>query len=172
MPPAPDDYTALIQSHLRADEQVVWQGQPDAQRLARNYLLPGLAGVVFISLLLLLLGLDLFLVAVFSPGLVLIMLGMTFFSVYPEARRTIYVITNHRVLFLHTERWDFIQALEASDIGDIQLTSHRDGTGDIFFASESYRRGQRRGKTRHFGFVGIHDPQAVEAHLRTTFPQL
>jgi hypothetical protein len=71
---------------------------------------------------------------------------------------------------MNIKRGNLIGELHAADIGNIQSFEHKDGSGDLFFANEQYRRSRRRGKTRHFGFVGIHDVRSVEQQVLSVFP--
>jgi hypothetical protein len=113
---------------------------------------------------------DIVMVAAFGLLVMIIILGMGLFIVYPDAQHTVYVLTDQRVLIFGTGRSKFLQEMQAHDIGPIQITERKDGTGDLFFASEVYRRSQRRGKASHFGFIAIPDVRTVEQHLREVFP--
>jgi hypothetical protein len=82
----------------------------------------------------------------------------------------VYTLTDRRVLVFNRQRGSVVQELEAHHIGGLRRYDHKDGTGDLFFANDDYRRSVRRGKTRHFGFIGIPDAPAVEQQMRDVFP--
>jgi hypothetical protein len=162
---------ALAQSHLLPGERLLWVGKPDARRMARNYVLPGWGSALVIAVVLGLIGVDLLLLALFVPVLLVIMLMLGLFWIYPDARRTVYALTNQRVLVLNARRPDTPQELAGSDLGALRCFEQSDGTGDLFFASAEYQRTRRRGTTRHFGFIGIPQVRDVEQQMQVVFPQ-
>jgi hypothetical protein len=162
---------ALAQTHLRPDERLLWLGKPDARRMARNYIVPGWGAALVIAVVLALIGVDLLLLALFVPVLFVIMLLLGLLWIYPDARRTVYALTNQRVLVLNTGQPDMPQELAGSDLGVLRCFEQSDGTGDLFFASAEYQRTRRRGTTRHFGFIGIPQVRDVEQQMQAVFPQ-
>jgi hypothetical protein len=160
----------LIQSNLLPDEQLLWTGQPDARRMTRNYVLPGMGAAAVVFVVMAVLGANLLALLLFSGAMAAITLFMGLLWVYPDARRTLYVLTNQRILIFNTKQGGLIGELHATDVGNIQSIERKDGSGDLFFANEQYRRSRRRGKTRHFGFVGIHDVRSVEQQVLSVFP--
>ncbi len=163
-------HQSLLQPHFEPDERLVWSGKPDAKRMLWNYLLPGWGGTLIIGVALALFGVDILLLALFIPGMLVITLLMGLFWIYPDARHTLYALTTRRALVVNTRSGKLVDALEADNIGPIQRFTRPDGSGDLLFASEMHRRSRRRGKTRHFGFIGIHDVHTVEQHLHEVFP--
>jgi hypothetical protein len=161
---------ALAQSHLRSDERMLWVGQPDARRMARNYIVPGWGAAFVIAVVLALIGVDLLVLVLFVPVLLVIMLLLGLLWIYPDARRTVYALTDQRVLVLNTRRPETPQELSGSDIGALRCFEQPDGTGDLFFASAEYQRTRRRGTTRHFGFIGIPQVRDVEQQMQQVFP--
>jgi hypothetical protein len=98
----------------------------------------------------------------------MLLLGLLW--IYPDARRTVYALTDQRVLVLNTRRPETPQELSGSDIGALRCFEQPDGTGDLFFASAEYQRTRRRGTTRHFGFIGIPQVRDVEQQMQQVFP--
>jgi hypothetical protein len=165
------EHQQLIQSKLQPDEQVLWSGQPDARRMTVNYLLSGWAFIAVIGGSIAMIGrVNIALVAVFALLMMGIMLGMALLMVYPDEKRTLYVLTDRRALFLKAGRPKFQQQLEPHDFGPLKLTERKDGTGDIYFASDNYRSAQKRTGARHFGFFYIPDVRTVERHLHSMQP--
>jgi hypothetical protein len=166
------EHTQLIQSKLQPGEQVLWWGQPDARRMMVSYLLSGWAFIAVIGGSIALIGrVNIMLVAVFALLMMGIMLGMALLMVYPDEKRTLYVLTDRRALFLKAGRPKFQQQIEPHDFGPLKVTERKDGTGDIYFASEGYRHAQKRTGARHFGFFYIPDVRAVEQHMQHMLPR-
>jgi hypothetical protein len=159
----------LIQSSLVTDEQLLWTGQPDARRMTQNYVLPGIGAAAVVFVVLAVGGVNLPALLLFSGAMIAITLFVGLLWVYPDARRTLYVLTNQRILIFNIKQGSLIGELYADDIGNIQSFERKDGSGDLFFANEQYRRSRRRGKTRHFGFVGIDDVHNVEQQVLSVF---
>jgi hypothetical protein len=161
----------LIQPHLVPGEHLLWTGQPDARRMTRNYVLPGVGAAAVVFVVLGIMGVNLPALLLFSGAMAAVSLFMGLFWIYPDSRRTLYVLTNQRILIMNTKRGNLIGELHTNDIGNIQSFARKDGSGDLFFANEQYRRSRRRGKTRHFGFVGIDDVRTVEQQVSKIFPE-
>jgi hypothetical protein len=163
---------SLVEPHLAPGEHVVWVGQPDAHRMTLNYVVPGWGAALVLFIVLVIFGVPPLLLALFVFGMALITLAMGLLWIYPDARRTRYALTNRRILVLNARRSNVQEELGIDDVGPLQRFERKDGTGDLFFASEAYRRARRRGKSRHFGFIGIPHVRAVEQQVREVFPHV
>lgn len=164
------DKQQLIEQQLHPDERLIWSGEPDARRMTRNYILPGWGAALLVFAALGFFGIDLLLLLLFALSMAVIMPLVGLLWIYPDAKHTVYAITERRVLIMNTRRPDTPHELVEQDIGPIRRFDNRDGSGDLLFANDTYRRSRRRGSTRHFGFFGISNPQQVEQHLHDVFP--
>jgi hypothetical protein len=88
---------------------------------------------------------------------------------YLKARRTVYSITNKRILVLETGRSRKVQSYSRDDIGDIARAEHRDGSGDLTFAKKVHNDSDGDRRTEEIKLVGIPEVQTVEKLVRDVF---
>lgn len=90
------------------------------------------------------------------------------------ARRTVYAITDQRLIILSGGRTRSVRSFGPGDITKLERNEHDNGLGDVIFAEEvswhsrRSRRGIRLGSHRHvedIGFFGIADAREVEAEV-------
>ncbi len=162
-------YDQLIEQQLATDEHLLWSGQPNPRRLVLDYLLSGWGATILVALILAVFGVDPIVLAAFSLIVMIIVPLVGLFHIYPEARHTRYALTNRRALIFDARRSVLVQEFGLADIGPIRPIVRKDGSGDLLFASESYRRAASRRKTRYPGFIGIGDVQRVEQLMHDVF---
>jgi hypothetical protein len=97
-----------------------------------------------------------------------ILLASPFF-LYAEAKRTIYAITDRRVLIIETGGTRKIQSYSARDLSNIQRTERADRSGDLIFAQEDFKDSDGDMQRRDIKFCGIPEVRSVENLLRDTF---
>jgi hypothetical protein len=164
-----DTEGSMLEAHLQPDEQILWRGQPNPRRIARSYILSGWATVALVGVILALFGVDILLLALFSLVLVVIIALMGATWIYPDARRTRYVLTDRRALVLNARRQTSPQQFTRDDVEAVKHIHHRDGSGDMLFVGQDSRPGGIRRKTRYPGFIGLDDAAILEPLLMQTF---
>jgi len=86
---------------------------------------------------------------------------------FRRARRTVYAVSDRRLLTISGERVD---SYGPDDIRAIMVTNERaDGSADIVFGQDIRRywvRGARFAEVNRLGFFGIPDPDAVRELIR------
>lgn len=164
-----DTHPDLLQAHLHPDEQILWRGQPNPRRIVMSYILSGWGTVALVGVILAVFGVDILLLALFSLVLVVIITLMGGVWIYPDARRTRYVLTDRRALVLNTARPDTLQEFTRQDVEAVKHIQHRDGSGDMLFVGQHSRPSGIRRKTRYPGFIGLDDAAALEPLLMQTF---
>jgi len=169
---------------MQPGEELRWVGQPHPWALARRQL----HGV---PLGLPLLGLGAFVIHVGADGplpvdqamqtvvtlglgglamfLGIVLLGTPVMAVL-AARRTIYAISDRRLLTIGGISGERVASFGPHDIRAIMVTNERaDGSADIVFGQELrrfYVRGARLTQVDKFGFFGIADPDRVRELIR------
>jgi hypothetical protein len=187
-----DDYN-LIQVELQPGEKLLWSGRPNPKRMA--WQLPNIIAVVFAIpftlfaifwMCLALLPMAAFFSAAepsqmegaaFSLcfplfGLPFLLVGLVMLTApywaYRRALKMVYGLTDRRALILTTGKSISVKSYSDEDIDNIERTEQADGSGDLIFAREEYRRRGRR-HTRNIAFIGIPNVRAVERLMLDTF---
>jgi hypothetical protein len=181
------DYTLerMAQNELGAGERLLWVGQPNPWRSTLTsfaiylFAIPWTAFVIFWEAMALGMGSHVrnqsgpFLIfPLFGIPFVLIGLGMlsTPIWVYRKMRRTLYAVTDKRLLIIISGRSRTVQSYDERSIGDIQRREYTDGSGDIIFARKlrygTDDNGTTTTSTTNIGFLGIPDVRSVEKLVR------
>ena len=107
----------------------------------------------------------LFWVSILLIGLA--MVGVPFWT-YFQSRRTVYAITNQRVVVIVKGRSRTIESYSSHNLGSIKRTERPDGSGDLTFAQKAY---VDEGTTiaKDINFASIPQVKSVETLLRNTF---
>lgn len=182
---------------MTAVEETVRSGPPDPLEVARAQLVPG-EKLVWAetslprnarrrSLPIAMLGWLFFVLAVFwmskavSASIWLIMMGMPFLLGglalafipwwWPQiTRHTIYAITDQRLLIIRDWPRRKVTSYGPEDIDVVERRERRDGSGDLVFRREEYRKlrhhhdaqGKRRAGEREIGFFGVPEVRRLE----------
>ncbi|PQV64024.1 hypothetical protein B1R32_10749 [Abditibacterium utsteinense] len=172
-----------VQSELDAGETLLWSGAPSPTSAASRGIVPSIVGVFMTGFALFWMsgaywvtsqaprgfgppGASLFplfgLIFVFA-GLALV---LTPFFNSAKATRTIYAVTDRRLLIIEGEN---VQSFLPADIERLQRRG--ESSGDVIFAREMRRGSKGRRYEVEIGFFGIQNPREVErlirAHLKT-----
>jgi hypothetical protein len=180
----PQSILEKVEQELLAGETLLWVGLPTRKYIPSNpYDNKATAAFVLGMLVSLLAGYLVASRAVASVSSVFIFMALTLLALgaalyyavlqnmqgYPQ----LYAVTNRRALILTKNR---VQSFAADDIHFIERNMHRDGTGDIIFREEHYKRlvpvGKvviQKGERITTGFYGIDNPTQVEALMLETF---
>lgn len=163
-----------LERHLEPGEVLLWHGRPDPRRWVRRRLW-GWTGVFTLGAASMLTYVEkpTFLGRLCAAGCVLLLhllvaLPLLAYCERRTARRTKYLVTNRRVVFIQPGLWrERVGAMELGRITDVQRREHEDGFGEVTFGLAGRpRRGRARWLRRRFGFHGIPDAQHVEGLLR------
>src|SRR5262249_45320795 len=89
---------------------------------------------------------------------------------YQKALRTVYAITDKRLLIIINGRSQTVQSYDEHNIRDIQRREFADGSGDVVFARQTRNSTNNNGSTTYsvtnVGFFGVRDVRAVEKLIR------
>lgn len=85
---------------------------------------------------------------------------------YLRARRTLYAVTDRRVLVIVCGRSRTVRSYCRGDIGNIERTERADGSGDLSFARNVAIDGSGNQRAETVRFVGVADVRSVEQLLR------
>jgi hypothetical protein len=180
------DLRHRVGAELESGERLLWSGQPDPRRSmirsipivlfgipwtafavfwtagAAGFTLPDFdkpAELIFV------------LFPLFGVPFILVGLGMLTspYWAYRKAQKTLYAVTDRRVLIASFGRSKKVESYFEQDIGDISRTERADGSGDIIFRTEEYtnRRGSQR--TKAIGFWAVANVRQVERVMLDTF---
>ncbi len=81
-----------------------------------------------------------------------------------NAGRVLYVVTTERAFEMHLGSGKTITSYYPEDIGRIERSEKTDGSGDVFFTSESVST-NNGSRTRKVGFVGVENARELEECL-------
>ncbi len=182
-----------VQAELMADEELLWVGTPDPIRYAMRDMSSILGGLFFLIAIIFFISMG-FGTFVFGMGgfgglpliisiLILIYLGIALRQIsaplrqYFLATRTLYGITDRRVLIISGFPSRSTQSFRADQMQFVDTRIHPNGTGDIIFRREQHLHARRRNSftfgdqthTVETGFFGVHNPREVEAIMLDTF---
>lgn len=185
---AEDDLRAVVESELERGEKVLWTASPNPVRMMAYALLRFVFGIVWTA------GIVNFIYMwhdgmnnVQGPGglfgmhglladlaflpFLLIGAGMLLSPMhyYRTAKRTIYAVTDKRVLIVCSGRYKKVQSYGPADICEPERAERADGSGDLTFARRVYRDGDGDRRMEAIQFVGIPDVRSVEKLLRELF---
>lgn len=190
-----------LESELMAGERLLWAGQPNPMRLAQTHLGRSAGGIIFFVFTLMMFGfifgnfnmMDFGGMGGFSSsfGLVSSIFSLVLFIFlatslwgiltpvfdYWKATRTIYGITNRRVIVREQGFSATVKSYSAEDIERIERREKADGSGDIIIDEEtrlrSYRNSSGYNRTRAYtvpvGLFGVRNVREVEALMLETF---
>ena len=173
-----------VEKELLAKEELLWVGLPKKQHVPNAT--PTASKVVAVALLAMMFaGLLAFIAANENTAInidiipimsvvavVLLAIGRTVHSLFGDGQE-LYAVTNRRAIIMHKNK---VQSFSKPDIQFIERTMHRDGTGDIIFREEHYKRVvpvgaiiTHKNERVTTGFYGIDNPAEVEALMLETF---
>lgn len=182
-----------VQAELMADEELLWVGRPDPMRYALRNLGVLASGVFFVLVLVFIYNMSVsnFMGGGFNMrgfgsffGLIMIfMLGASLWTIsapvrqYFMATRTLYGITDRRVLIISGFPSRSTQSFSPDQMQFVNIRVHPNGTGDVIFRRDQHIRPRRRNTiqmgdqtyTVETGFFGVHNPREVEAIMLETF---
>ena len=84
---------------------------------------------------------------------------------YLRARRTIYVVSNQRLLILNGLLRPSRRSFLPSDISSIEVDAGHDGVGSIIFSRESESDGEGGWNVKKIGFKAIPHVREAEEHV-------
>lgn len=161
-----------LRHELRADETPQWIGYPIPKQYAIQeglklflFGIPWTAFVIFWESQ-----------AMKSENLVLQLWGIPFILVglyllanplleYWRALRTIYVVTNQRVLILNGVFRPSKKVFAPSNLGDFDVERKYDGSGNIILSEEQKRAGEQGVYIEKIGFKAIPNVREAEEHI-------
>jgi len=180
---------SIVKDELERGEKLLWVGKPNALRVVMQERKVVVAAILLVIVLIALgviilifpnshlLGLHL-IGAGLTFGLVVllfVLLGLSYFARpiydYFMARRTIYAVTDRRVLIL-TGTFKGRSAKSYKQFEQIKRRSLIKGKSDVIFGSETAkvrRQGRYEMVTRKIGFLGIDNARDVEQLMIATF---
>ena len=176
---------SAVSPELQAGEKLLWVGRPSPMRVLMQRGDDVVGAVVAVAVLAILGAiLPIFMIAPGSAGpsdtdfvgiAVLVVLVAVVFAIsvpayrYFVAKRTIYAITNRRVLTIKpTFSGKAVQSQTRFE--QIERRERADGSGDLTFGTEiDPLRSRYRPRLRKIGFFGIPDVRRVEQLMLDTF---
>ena len=84
---------------------------------------------------------------------------------YWRARRTIYVVSNQRLLILNGLLRPSRRSFAPTDIGSVEVVTGHDGVGSIIFSRERESDGEGGWNVKKIGFKAIPHVREVEEHI-------
>ena len=207
-PPLPTDAQRRIDGELSPGETLLWAGQPSPSRMARQGIVPMLFGILWTAFALFWTaaagGVGLLAGgairssgsgAFAAPFLLFPLFGLLFVVIgfglllsplwlYLGAQRTVYAITNQRVIVWSGRVFGgvTVRSLSPAQLGDRARTEAGDGSGDLMFPraatistyqdtnnTDGFGYSRTRTRVTQFGFFGIPQVKQVDDLLRQTF---
>lgn len=162
---------ALLRAHvLLPEERIVWRGRPSPRAAIRGRLLLNLAIALPFLVLVAFMGAR----AGFGPqtAIYAVLFGLGVWQLsrpwrfYRRAARTLYAVTDRRVLIVSSDRPAAVHSIAPERIRQVLLHRFGDGSGHLYFQLSGAGRLQVRYDRVGFmdGFWGIDDPAgAAEA---------
>ncbi len=171
---------------LDPGERLLWSGMPGAGRMAMSALPAALFGLPFT-------GFAAFWIAMafagtsrmprtagpwalfplFGVPFLLVGLGILTAPLWAvlAAGRTVYAVTDRRVLIITGWPMVAVQSFLPADIHDLMRVEGADGRGSLMFASRSWAGNNGVTRTSRIGFVGVADVRSVEELIRDHLQQ-
>ena len=166
----------LVEPDLDTGERLLWVGRPDSKRMALQTIGSFVFGIAWTAFAIHFiwnwlkpfpgqpfnfrydwdLPMLIFMVPFVGLGFAMLLAPL---STYLKALRTVYAITDRRILIIVAGASRSIQSYSERDMGHIVRVERANGTGDLFFA-QGTSEGKGDGK-----FVGIPEARSVEALL-------
>jgi hypothetical protein len=184
----------IVQDELASDEKLLWCGKPTPQRafwaasLIWFFAVPWTAFALFWMWMAAGMASGMasgmgertvspgfnvrFLFPLFGLPFVFIGLGLlsTPFWAYRKAVKTVYGITNKRLLIIaDTGKSRSVDSYGSDNIGDIKRTERPDKSGDLTFAQRTTKNSEGSQHTANISFIGVPEVRRVEELLRATF---
>ncbi|MGI9500107.1 MAG: hypothetical protein ACR2P3_08715 [Geminicoccaceae bacterium] len=173
---------AIAKTEMVEGEQLIWAETPSAASVRRRTLPISLLGGLFLFLTLT------WMAKAATASFWLLILGLAFLCAafallllpwwWPRiTRHTVYAISDQRLLIIQEwpKRWQGwprrrVTSYGPDDIDVVERRERRDGSGDLIFRREAYRRlrhhhdpqGKRRVGERVIGFFGVPDVRRLE----------
>ncbi len=157
----------LINGELNSGERVVWADKPSlGSEFFKSFFIylfaiPWTAFSVF-WMYMASKGSGLF--ALFGVPFLLVGIRMfcTPFIKKIQQKKTIYLITNQRLIIYIYGRKTKVKSFQPSQIGNIERHQRADGSGDLIFANEVVYDSDGDRSAKKIGFMGIKDVKQVE----------
>lgn len=168
------EHARRIVPDLEPGERLLWTGQPDAKRMARQ-ILPILVFGVPWTLIAIGFGhpwsLDRLFDNLFSGVFVLVglLICSSPLAIYRTAQQTYYAITDRRVLILTEGKRRKLELYRPTDLCETVRDELVDGSGDLLFARRQEKDSDGDLRTVDVKFVGVPQVRAVERLLRQLF---
>ena len=185
---SPIEAQQTISRELNSGETILWTGNPDPVRSMQSTLPTFIFGIVWTGGIINFImgwhsgqqdisgpkgifgmqGLlsDLFFVPFILAAIALLLNPLV---TYYTALKTIYAITNQRVLIISSKRNSKVSTYLAASINMLERTDHANGTGTVTFNRASYRDSDGDSRSDDAKFIGIPDARMVEQLFRDTF---
>jgi len=182
----PKSVLERIENELLNREELLWAGLPRHKHIT-NSMTQTNAAISALLLGMVMFGFLAFMFLENSPGqsapinfftlIGLVVLGLTVaiakgLYLLQGARNLVYAITDRRAIILSKNR---VQSFAGKDLQFIERVMHRDGSGDIIFREEHYKRVAggaimtQKSERVTTGFYGVENPSEVEAIMLETF---
>ena len=186
----PQELQTRVESELVEREELLWVGQPRPNAFLRGtipsflFAIPWTAFALFWTCMAAG-GINNFTQIDHGPpgviryafplfGVPFILIGLGMLSTPPllarsRARRTVYAVTNQRVIAWEAAfRSVSVRTYGSADLGEITRMERADGSGDLHFENSSWSTRLQNRRSVPSGLVGIADVRGVEALIRRT----
>jgi len=177
---------AAVEAELRLGEQLVWADRPGSARMARYAIRDPLIGIPFTGFVLFFFsrinwhGMGLGSLAFVGFVALWMLFGGLIFVLSPlisawSARKTIYAITDRRLLIIHKFPLERTHSYAPALINNLKTVERVNGEGDIIFRKETKPTEVEKGflsvsvefgSTTEIGFFGISEVRKVEAAIQ------
>ncbi|MXO89047.1 hypothetical protein [Alteraurantiacibacter aestuarii] len=179
--PYSDPLQMALQRELRRSERVLWQAKPLARVATKAFLIyffaiPWTAFALFWTVMAMGAtsggwgdaGWLSFAFPLFGLPFILVGLGMLSAPFIPlfAARKTLFAITDERVIRLYLGRRLMTSSLEAGQIGEIERTEGPDGSGTLKITAGSYRDSDGDRMAREFGLGEVENVFKAQETIR------
>jgi hypothetical protein len=168
--------SALLAREMRSGERLLWSGQPDARRAMLKPFAFYLFAVPWTAFSLSWETIAVRMAFTGAPplvGIIMTLFGLPFvviglammaapFSANRTARRTIYGVTDHRLVELISGRTLKVRSVEASSIGPVTRRQRENGHGTLSIETGSHRDSEGDRTTDTFVFESISEVSRVE----------
>lgn len=170
----------LRQHVLQSGERVVWAGRPDVVRATQLAKRPTAIGAFLLVFIFLTIRLGIKEAGAEGPSIegwgyvfmlvpvIFVALGvflmMTPFQMRRAAKRTLYAVTERRVIILHGGRNIQVHAYLPASLTDVRKVKRREGATDIVLRKPDYSRWMS--EVFLSGLWGIEDPEGAAAAIR------
>jgi hypothetical protein len=176
----PFEIQTFVNEELLHGEHTVWHGQPSPKSFSREALPMFLFGIPWTIFSVGWVAMSLFMTSgADSPiGIIFPLFGLPFVGIgiyllaspFLKARKagkTIYAVTDQRALIItlgYNSR--NVTAYGPAEIQNIERTEKPDGSGDLYFRSDTSADSDGNAVSRKIGFLGIPEVRVVEMYIR------